>query len=224
MLASSAAPPIVLDVRNGYEWDMGRFAGAGRPSPRTFAQSDESSYGLPEDETSRAETPVLMYCTGGIRCEYFSARLKAKGFKKVYKLQGGIQHYGNAYAEQQRAPPHWKGSLFVFDRRNTVSLGAEVVGVCSHCGAATETLINCGNMDCNKFHLACSDCLPTMGGYCCTPCSSAPRRRPLTDPAYSQGAPPGVADPNRLSTVKPHNVGRKEFDADTHGFAGAGQQ
>ena len=87
-----------------------------------------------------------MYCTGGIRCEYFSAKLKQSGFKKVYKLQGGVQHYGNTYArrvmgdeeESAQAPtaaaekttegqaegaapssgsPHWKGSLFVFDRR-----------------------------------------------------------------------------------------------------------
>ena len=61
-----------------------------------------------------------MYCTGGIRCEYFGARLRAAGFEKVYKLQGGVQHYGNAHAAAEKAPPRWKGSLFVFDRRNTV--------------------------------------------------------------------------------------------------------
>ena len=66
----------MLDVRNDYEWDVGRFSGAARPSPTSFAQSDAASYGLPEEAERRAETPVLMYCTGGIRCEYFSARLK----------------------------------------------------------------------------------------------------------------------------------------------------
>jgi UPF0176 protein len=163
----------------------------------------------------------MMYCTGGIRCEYFSARLKAQGFQKVYKLQGGIQHYGNSFAQLQQAPPHWEGSLFVFDRRNTVPLGGAppvVVGSCAHCGAPTETFVNCGNIDCNKLHLVCAKCLPVTAGFCSVPCSTAPRRRSLADPSATQGAPPGQADPNRLSTVKPHNVGRKEFDADAHGY------
>jgi len=164
--------PIVLDVRNGYEWDVGRFDGAARPSPDTFAQSDEEAYGLPSDPEERAETPVMMYCTGGIRCEYFGARLRAAGFEKVYKLQGGVQHYGNAHAAAEEAPPRWKGSLFVFDRRNTVPLGGaspEVVGQCVHCGAPTEAFVNCGNIDCNKLHLVCEHCLPRTGGFCCPP-------------------------------------------------------
>lgn len=232
MLAAAAEEggdkrPIVLDVRNDYEWDVGRFDGASRPVPTNFAQSDEESYNLPADLEERADTPVIMYCTGGIRCEFFSARLKARGFKNVYKLQGGVQHYGNAYATEERAPPGWKGSLFVFDRRNTVPIGgggaAEVVGVCLHCGGKTETFVNCGNIDCNKLHLACPTCLPATGGFCCAPCGSAPRRRPLTDPSATQGPRPGAIDPNRLSAVKPDNIGRKEWVADADGFRpGAG--
>ena len=88
----------VLDVRNGYEWDVGRFDGAERPEGDTFAEFEPETFGLPSGGAEAAETPVMMYCTGGIRCEIFSAKLKQRGFKKVYKLQGGIQHYGNALA------------------------------------------------------------------------------------------------------------------------------
>ena len=88
----------VLDVRNGYEWDVGRFDGAERPKLDTFAEFEPETFGLPSGGAEAAETPVMMYCTGGIRCEIFSAKLKQRGFKKVYKLQGGIQHYGNALA------------------------------------------------------------------------------------------------------------------------------
>jgi len=249
---------LLLDVRNGYEWDVGRFAGAERPRAAQFSDSDAALYGLPQDEQERAETPVMMYCTGGIRCEYFSAKLKQSGFKKVYKLQGGVQHYGNEFANTKKhaeaasmeeggnggsagggAAPHWKGSLFVFDRRNVMPMGSdEVVGRCAHCGAPTEIFLNCGNIDCNKLHLVCSKCLPRTQGYCCESCSTAPRRRPLpvsdatgaegallsaeSIAALTQGPRPGALDPNKLSSIKPANVPRKAFDADTHGFRGRG--
>ncbi|EOD39683.1 hypothetical protein EMIHUDRAFT_448921 [Emiliania huxleyi CCMP1516] len=184
--------PIVLDVRNGYEWD------------------------------ERAETPVREGLRGTTATPtYFGARLRAAGFEKVYKLQGGVQHYGNAHAAAEEAPPRWKGSLFV----PLGGASSEVVGQCVHCGAPTEAFVNCGNIDCNKLHLVCEHCLPRTGGFCCEPCSTAPRRRPpvtsLADLAATQGAPPGQPDPNRLSSVKPHNVGRKEYDADEHGCAPA---
>jgi predicted sulfurtransferase len=93
-----APQPTILDVRNGYEWDVGHFEGAERPTLDEFAEFDAAAYGLPTDPEAKKSTPVMMYCTGGIRCEYFSAKLKAEGFEKVYKLQGGVQHYGNTMA------------------------------------------------------------------------------------------------------------------------------
>ena len=99
----------VLDVRNGYEWDVGRFDGAERPALDHFSEFDAESFGLPADPDARKETPVMMYCTGGIRCEYFSARLKAQGFEKVYKLQGGVQHYGNVMSAREGQPQAQEG-------------------------------------------------------------------------------------------------------------------
>ena len=208
----------ILDVRNGYEWDVGRFEGARRPDVSKFSESTGDAFGLPKDPKERAEVPVMMYCTGGIRCEYFSAKLKAEGFQRVYKLQGGIQHYGNANSDKA-APPHWKGKLFVFDRRNTLPLGggeSEIVGKCYRCGAPTEDFINCGNIDCNRLHLSCKSCRDAHLGFCTDACASAPRRRHLADTLYTQGPRPGAQDPNRLSSVKPHNVRRSEFDARIH--------
>ena len=209
-VSEKASKPRVLDVRNSYEWDVGHFEGAARPPLDNFADFEASTYGLPTDPEDRRRTPVMMYCTGGIRCEFFSARLRAQGFEKVYKLKGGIQHYGNTMArsEAEISParseggggkaeaseslpnagqpvPHWRGSMFVFDRRNTVRFGAETpeeaapIGRCEHCGAPTETFVNCGNVDCNRMHLVCSACIADHGGFCSPACSNAPRRRPL---------------------------------------------
>ena len=271
----------VLDVRNGYEWDVGRFDGAERPEGDTFAEFEPETFGLPSGGAEAAETPVMMYCTGGIRCEIFSAKLKQRGFKKVYKLQGGIQHYGNALAagalgtaapddaavadaadaaadaapdaeavadappDAADAPPKrrgtrlaagWKGSLFVFDRRSTLRFGAkagtEPIGRCFHCGGATEAFVNCCNIDCNKLHLVCAACLRERAGFCCEPCTEAPRRRPLLLDgdadldlskvvAFTQGAAPGAADPNRLSSFKPGSLPRKQYDADRHAGIGS---
>jgi len=109
MLAEASAEAVVLDVRNGYEWDVGRFDRAARPALDDFAEFEPSTYGLPTDAQGKRETPVMMYCTGGIRCEYFSARLKAEGFEKVYKLHGGIQHYGNHMANKPLEQSHAAG-------------------------------------------------------------------------------------------------------------------
>tara|TARA_B100000524_G_C23652949_1_gene370800 strand:- start:222 stop:1781 length:1560 start_codon:yes stop_codon:yes gene_type:complete len=205
MLKEQGDEALVLDVRNDYEWDVGRFAGAAKPELRHFAKS-EDAYELPEAEADRAEKPVMMYCTGGIRCEYFSAKLKAEGFKKVYKLQGGIQHYGNAYAKSSEPPPHWKGSLFVFDRRNTIPLGsggAPVVGECMHCGAPTEALINCCNIDCNKLHLTCEKCLGERRGFCTT-VRRAPQKEQVPKSIAHTPPTPKRASAQKHSTHSPH--------------------
>ena len=146
-----------------------------------------------------------------------------------------------ARTADSEAVPHWRGSMFVFDRRNTVRFGAEAtaepeavrpIGKCEHCGVASEAFVNCFNIDCNRLHLVCPRCLVERRGFCCAKCTEAPRRRPIdllaaTDAsgvldfkaaiALTQGAPPGKADPNKLVNVKPPNVPRKDFNVDEHG-------
>ena len=201
--ANDATPttPIVLDVRNAYEWDAGHFQGAGRPLEEEFNET-------PTDATAAAggpalpphlaaadpsTTPVMMYCTGGIRCDIYSAYLKKKGFQKLYTLEGGVHRY---FKEQ--AGDGWNGSLFVFDARMAVSPdgGAAAGGdeaapplaaaaPCSRCGApATLPHVNCANIDCNDLFLACDACKSATRGCCCDACMSAPR---LLRPAKTTG-------------------------------------
>jgi predicted sulfurtransferase len=106
---------VVLDVRNAYEWDAGHFQGAERPVEAEFRETPVESEmahleGVPKD------APVMMYCTGGIRCDIYSAALRARGYQNLYTLEGGIANY----LRQQGGENLWDGSLFVFDSRNVL--------------------------------------------------------------------------------------------------------
>jgi UPF0176 protein len=117
----------------------------------------------------------MMYCTGGIRCEVYSALLKDIGFEHVYQLQGGIIKYG-----LNQGSDRWQGKLFVFDDRLTVPISNEeapVIGKCHHCDTASESYYNCANMDCNVLYLSCKKCLEEYKGCCCSECKEAPRLR-----------------------------------------------
>ncbi|CAJ1407660.1 unnamed protein product [Effrenium voratum] len=125
-------PGKVLDIRNNYEWELGHFGPAKRPNTEELREMTPESLGLEEEDK---ETPLYMYCTGGIRCEFFGAALRRRGFRHVYKLKGGVQHYGNTVGAE-----NWKGRLFVFDHRNSVPVGAEgqsEMQSCSLCGGGT---------------------------------------------------------------------------------------
>lgn len=174
-LMESDQKPLLLDVRNHYEWQVGHFEGAIEPRCDTFREFQEYAENL-KKQCNPEETPVMMCCTGGIRCEIFSAYLKERGFNKVYQLEGGIINYG-----QKEGSKHWLGKLYVFDDRMTVPLSDEetpVVGVCYTCGGATENYYNCANMDCNFLFLSCTPCLEKHKGCCSEECSCSPRLRP----------------------------------------------
>lgn len=166
---------LVLDIRNDYEWEVGRFDSADRPPCQTSRGFKEYAKQLKE-KINPKETPVMMYCTGGIRCELFSALLKADGFEKVYQLDGGVINYGH-----QEGSKHWKGKLFVFDDRMAAPISNEaapVVGSCHLCKLPNEAYYNCANMDCNALFLCCSSCLKEFKGCCKESCMTATRVRP----------------------------------------------
>lgn len=172
---------ILLDIRNDYEWRVGRFSGAEQPPCQTSRGFKDYAKQLKEKIDSKT-TPVMMYCTGGIRCELFSAMLKKEGFEKVYQLDGGVINYG-----QKQGNDHWLGKLFVFDDRLAVPINDEtspVIGLCHHCHVANEAYYNCANTDCNELFLCCSECLRKYVGCCSEPCTHAKRVRP-----YQDGAP-----------------------------------
>lgn len=165
---------ILIDVRNDYEWKVGRFKGAETPECNTFKEFKEYAENLHKNTSN--EKPIMMYCTGGIRCEVYSAILKEKGFDNVYQLDGGIINYGLKEGSKQ-----WDGKLFVFDDRLTVPISEEesdVIGQCKCCNSTTESYYNCANMDCNELYLSCPDCLEKLHGCCCEDCVEAPRVRP----------------------------------------------
>ncbi|QDZ23347.1 rhodanese domain-containing protein [Chloropicon primus] len=182
--------PLLIDVRNDYEWDTGHFAGAERPEEYNFIETPvgkEVYNGLEEVDRER---PIMMYCTGGIRCDIYSTVMRKQGFKNLYTLEGGIQNYLREEGEE-----HWKGSLYVFDSRMAVPPHLDstkndgylpAVSPCAICGATAEAPhLNCANVDCNKLFLACEECKPKYYGCCCEKCTQAPRLlRPIKKDGY----------------------------------------
>lgn len=176
MLEEKDDQRVLIDVRNEYEWKVGRFEGAELPPCDTFREFSAYADEL-KAKSDPKKTPVMMYCTGGIRCELYSAILKERGFDQVYQLDGGVIGYG-----LEEGCSHWQGKLFVFDDRLTVPISdkeeAPVIGTCHHCGQPSEAYYNCANADCNNLFLACPHCTTQYQGCCCTSCTEAPRKRP----------------------------------------------
>lgn len=136
---------VLFDVRNDYESAVGRFKEAIAPPIRNFRDLPRAL----KDYAHLKEKKVLMYCTGGIRCEKASALFRREGFKEVYQLDGGILNYG-----REVGADHWEGECFVFDERMTVPIGGEPVQpivTCAHTGESGARLINCLNDDCHRL-------------------------------------------------------------------------
>lgn len=166
----------LLDVRNDYEAQIGHFEGAKIPPYEFFYDFPKWADELELDP----EEPVLMYCTGGIRCEKFSGLLKRRGHKKVYQLDGGILSYASRVGGD-----HYVGDVFVFDDRMSVDIGGgPTPGRCTHCDAPTTRMINCANVDCHKLHVSCDDCARESKACCTTACQDAPRVRLFDEEAH----------------------------------------
>lgn len=165
---------ILLDVRNDYEWKVGHFDGAELPPCETFRDFTRYAEDL-QQRVDPKQTPVMMYCTGGIRCELYSSILKKHGFDHVYQLDGGIINYGLVEGNT-----HWLGKVFVFDDRLAIPICDEpspIVGECHHCQKENDDYYNCANMDCNTLFLCCKECLHQFLGCCQESCKESPRLR-----------------------------------------------
>lgn len=173
---------LMLDVRNDYEWKIGHFKGATLPPLKNFRDFVAYSKEL-KKENDPKKTKVMMYCTGGIRCELYSQVMRDHGFDHVYQLEGGVIKYGI-----EEKGKHWDGKLFVFDDRMSVSVNqdAKILGRCHLCNKNIEDYYNCANMDCNELFLSCSDCLKSLKGCCSQSCSQADRVRPLSQQCPSK--------------------------------------
>lgn len=155
---------IVIDMRNHYESEVGRFDRAFCPDADTFREE------LPlviDHLKGQEDKKILMYCTGGIRCEKASAYFKYKGFKDVNHLRGGIIQYAKEIKEQG-LDSKFKGINFVFDERIGERITSDVLSTCHQCGKPCDTHVNCKNDDCHLLFIQCDECAVKMEG-CCTP-------------------------------------------------------
>ena len=158
---------IVVDFRNHYESEVGHFEGAITPDVETFRESlpiiNEQLQDFKEDKN------LLMYCTGGIRCEKASAYFKHQGFKNVYQLEGGIIEYTRQIKEED-IKSKFIGKNFVFDHRLGERITDDIVSQCHQCGKPCDNHTNCANDACHLLFIQCDDCKGTMENCCSTTC------------------------------------------------------
>lgn len=185
--ANADTTTLVLDVRNFYEHEIGRFDGATRIMVDTFRDTFDAVDEILEHHKAAhdGQPPheVMMYCTGGIRCEKVGAYLKQhKGIDAIHKLQGGIvkyQQFLKAHPEEQSL---FKGKNFVFDQRCVVGVDdqgrrlsaedvtADVLGKCFQCGVPCNVHTNCSNGMCGGLILQCASCRVESYGACSPAC------------------------------------------------------
>lgn len=155
---------VVVDMRNHYESEIGHFENAVTPDVDTFRDSLDL---IEEQLRDHKETKKLvMYCTGGIRCEKASAYYKHKGFKQVYQLEGGIIEY-TRQVRQQGLPNKFQGKNFVFDQRRAERISDEIIARCHQCGSPCDTHVNCANEGCHLLFIQCEACAEKMN-HCCS--------------------------------------------------------
>lgn len=158
---------VCVDMRNHYESEIGHFEGALTPDVDTFRQS----LPLIEEDLSahKEDKNLLMYCTGGIRCEKASAYFKHKGFQKVYQLEGGIIEYARQVKEKG-IDNKFKGKNFVFDERRGERISEDVIAQCHQCGAPCDTHVNCANQACHLLFIQCETCQEKTQSCCSESC------------------------------------------------------
>ncbi|NNK76494.1 MAG: rhodanese-related sulfurtransferase [Maribacter sp.] len=158
---------ILVDMRNHYESEIGHFKNAITPDVDTFRDSlDIIEKDLDE---FKEDKKLVMYCTGGIRCEKASAYYKHKGFKNVYQLEGGIIEYARQTKDQD-LENKFIGKNFVFDHRRGERISADVIAQCHQCGKACDTHVNCANEACHLLFIQCRECAEKMTDCCSVEC------------------------------------------------------
>jgi UPF0176 protein len=159
---------VLIDMRNHYESEVGHFQGAWCPDVDTF----RDQLPLVVDELAdQKDKTVVMYCTGGIRCEKASAYLKHKGFKDVYHLEGGIIKYARD-AKENGLENKFIGKNFVFDERLNERITEDVIAGCHLCGEPFDDHTNCKNKACNLLFIQCPKCDEKYTGTCSTECQT----------------------------------------------------
>jgi UPF0176 protein len=157
---------VVIDMRNHYEYEVGHFEKAIEIPSDTFREQLPMAAEMMKDARDKN---IIMYCTGGIRCEKASAYMLHQGFKNVYHLEGGIIHYANE-VKKQGLTNKFHGKNFVFDNRLGERITDEIIAKCHQCGKPADTHINCANDGCHLLFIQCEDCAKQYEGCCSKEC------------------------------------------------------
>jgi len=158
---------ILVDMRNHYESEIGHFKNAITPDVDTFRESLDIIEADLKDH--KDDKNLVMYCTGGIRCEKASAYFKHKGFKNVYQLEGGIIEYARQIKDQN-LENKYLGQNFVFDDRRAERISDDVIAHCHQCGDPFDVHTNCANEACHLLFIQCPKCKEDMNNCCSSTC------------------------------------------------------
>jgi len=155
---------LFVDMRNHYEYEVGRFDNALEVPADTFRDQLPMAVDMLQDQKDKK---IVMYCTGGIRCEKASAWMRHNGFEDVYHIEGGIIEYARR-AREQGLPVRFKGKNFVFDERMGERISDDVLSNCHQCGEPCDTHVNCVNDGCHLLFIQCKSCAEKFEN-CCSP-------------------------------------------------------
>ncbi|MEK6919039.1 MAG: rhodanese-related sulfurtransferase [Nanoarchaeota archaeon] len=158
--------PLIIDARNNYEARVGRFKDAVILPIKTFSEFPKAinDLNIPKNK------PVVMYCTGGVRCEKASAFMKEQGYNDVSQLSGGILTFGKEFPDTV-----WEGKCFVFDKRLLSPINKKDVNnipltSCESCSIPCDLYKNCRNVTCDKYTIMCISCDDKLAGNCSEKC------------------------------------------------------
>lgn len=157
---------IIVDMRNHYEYEVGHFENAIEVPSDTFRDQLPMAVDMLKEQQDKN---IIMYCTGGIRCEKASAYMLHNGFKNVFQLEGGIIEYARK-AKEQGLPVKFKGKNFVFDDRLGERITEDILSECHICGKPCDTHTNCKNDGCHLLFIQCEECAAKYEGCCSTSC------------------------------------------------------
>ncbi len=157
---------IIVDMRNHYEYEVGHFENAIEIPSDTFRDQLPMAVDMLQEHKDKN---IIMYCTGGIRCEKASAYMLHNGFKNVFHVEGGIIEYARK-AKEEGLPVKFKGKNFVFDERLGERISDDILAQCHTCGKPCDTHTNCKNDGCHLLFIQCEDCATALEGCCSTNC------------------------------------------------------
>jgi len=157
---------VVIDMRNHYEYEVGHFEEAIEIPSDTFREQLPMAADMMSADKDKN---IIMYCTGGIRCEKASAYMLHRGFKNVFHLEGGIINYVNQ-VKAKGLENKFHGKNFVFDQRLGERVTEEIISHCHQCGKPADTHVNCVNDACHLLFIQCDECRTKMEGTCSKEC------------------------------------------------------